>query len=280
MIPGALQRVAELAGAKVTDCAAIGQGRENRCWRVRSDAGDWVVRLNADACGGAQPELDREFECRVLRAAAHHGLGPAVIACSPDSGYLITQFIDQPIWTADCFGDATAVAALARSLRELHAMQEPAAEAVDWRGELLSLAAEGPLRDSAALKDGIGRLLEDLDQTGFAEGPLALCHHDLHAANILGQAPVRFVDFEYARWTHPAMDIAWLIQYHDLVPEQCDLLLSAYYGRTGPDVARFIALAVRLAQYQELLWLVSREAHGQLNADSQSRLRALRLVLT
>lgn len=279
-MPAALERVAELAGLKVTDCRPIGQGRENRCWRVRSAAGDWVVRLNGAAGGWPQPELDREFECRVARAAAQHGLAPPVIACDPQGGYLITGYIDEPVWTAECFSDASAVAALARSLRELHAMQEPAAEAVDWRGELVSLAAEGPLRENAAVKDGIGRLLEDLDQTGFSEGPLALCHHDLHAANILGQAPVRFVDFEYARWTHPAMDIAWLIQYHDLVPEQCDLLLSAYYGRTGPDVARFIALAVRLAQYQELLWLVSRDAPGRLTADEQSRLRALRLVLT
>ena len=92
---GAMQRVPELAGRRLT-LTALSGGITNRNFLVESASGDataqrWVIRL-----AGNDTHLlgiSREVEHAATVAAAGVGVGPEVTAFIRPEGYLVTRFI-------------------------------------------------------------------------------------------------------------------------------------------------------------------------------------------
>ena len=55
-----------------------------------------------------------------------------------------------------------------------------------------------------------------------------LCHNDVHHLNIVGSAPVRLIDWEYAGVGEPLFDLASVCVYHRYRKPQRERLLTAY----------------------------------------------------
>ncbi|MEM9533111.1 MAG: phosphotransferase [Pseudomonadota bacterium] len=262
-----LEQIPELHGAEWETAQTVPGDRVNPLWRIESKAGPVAVRRNATS-------VDRDLECRVARRVAEAGLGPPVVACGDD--YLITGWVEGKPWTAADLNDPSRCRLLMRSLRELHALPADDLPATRWAEELPRLLKASTLAENSALKSRTRDLAQRLIDSGLDGDARALCHHDLHLGQVVGDFP-QLLDFEYARRADPAIDLAWLIQYHDLPMDQQRMLVADYYGREDRAVLGTVALAMELTQLLELLWLAEHSNH--LGAEQHQRLRRLKLVL-
>ena len=83
------------------------------------------------------------------------------------------------------------------------------------------------------LAAAIGRRIE----LACLAAPLELrpCHNDLLNANFIDDgARIRIVDWEYAGMGDPFFDLGNFSINHELTPEEDEVLLAAYDGRSGP----------------------------------------------
>ncbi len=262
----------ELRGLLIQDIHPLNTGFGNRAWRVETDDGALMVRRNAN-----EPLVDRQLEARILLRAAEAELAPKVVACC--AAYQITQWVDQPTWQRSDLTDPARVEDLTRSLRRLHQLQADDLPAVRWGERLLELMAFSSASENPALRRSVHELASTLERSSLTIDQRSLCHFDLHLQQLIGYDPVQFVDFEYARRANAMLDLAWLVQYHDLTPDAQLGLLAAYYGGADPQIRELLAQALYIVRLLEFFWLDSRYTQGQLSETGRTRLRQLMLVL-
>jgi thiamine kinase-like enzyme len=104
--------------------APLQGGTSNAAYRVQTDLGSFVLRLNEPQA--EQLGVDRAREAVLHRAAAAAGLAPAVIHADASGRFLITDFVTGPGWSAQDMGDWRCLAELGEVLRQLHALVPPA----------------------------------------------------------------------------------------------------------------------------------------------------------
>ncbi len=259
----------EIRAAGLVGWRELPAGLCNRSFMVETRRGNWVLRLN-----GEVPGVDREVEARVLETVAAAGLAPPLIACDPRRGYLISERLDGPVWGPEDLRRPRRLAELARRLRLLHRL-EASVPTLDLPALLRAYLNDVAPKQRAVLTAAADRLLAELERHGYFEARPALCHHDPHASNIIGDATIRFVDWEFACLGQPALDLGFVIQYHDLSAAAAGNLVAAYFGRAAGELEATVALAVRLARLLELLWLDARARQVELPPRARRRHRRL-----
>jgi len=238
------------------DLTRIEGGLSNQAWRLDVPQGTWFVRRgHPDA---ARLGVDRWSECAVLRAVSAAGLAPAVLACEPAAGLLVTQFVEGVTWGA---ADVTREANLRRvadGLRRLHELPVPeGVHDVDYERQALHLAASLPAPDSTAATLH-ARAAAAFRRIGAFQAPLTLCHNDLHHLNLLDDG-VRLwlVDWEYGGRGNPLFDVASFLALHELAPGPTEVFLEAYGWPQADDPGR-LEDALWLFDYVQWLWYRSR----------------------
>lgn len=231
-------------------------GLSNRAWRVDAEGRSWFVRLGHPAA--ERLGVDRASECAILRAVSAAGLAPAVRACEPSTGLLVTDFVAGRTWSA---ADATTTGNLrriAQRLRQLHRLPVPeGVHEVDYPKQAQRLAAGlgAPDRTAIALA---GRADVAIRRLGDARLPSALCHNDLHHLNVIDdEACLWLVDWEYGGRGNPLLDLAGFLALHDLGPEPTAVFLAAYGDLPSGDLRR-LDEARWLFDYVQWLWYRSR----------------------
>jgi thiamine kinase len=214
--------------------------RGGRCYSLR------VPAPHGEGLG-----LDRAWECRVLDRAAAAGVAPPIERCEPREGILVARWVDGATLTRREVREAHNLEAVAALMRRIHALPSPEAPRrmtpADWVSYYRSALDRGAGgRWSAALAAGLALRLAAL---AAAPGvPAALCHSDLHVANLkVGAAGIILLDWEYAHLADPLWDLAGWSCNNDLGPEACLHLLASYLGR-HPEEAE-------LARLDHLAWL-------------------------
>lgn len=213
-----------LAGA--LEVRAIKSGRTNQTWRVTGAGGDWAVRVSAGH--DARLLIDRRLEADLLARVAAAEFCPPPVFVLTERGILITQFDPAPQPSEELARSAPFVRQLGQRLRELHALKVPEDARVLDLGEVLVHYAEleptgvEPI-PRARVIDVLRRRILRYEPTGTA-----LCHHDLHSGNILCSQPLRFIDWEYAAWSDPLLDLAAYVGYQDLDDAAQSALLDGY----------------------------------------------------
>ncbi len=232
-------------GFRRPEVQVLSGGPLNRTLRLREGGLDLVIRLpHADV---ALLGVDHRAEFAIQRLAAAAGLAPAVVCARPESGLLVSRFIQGHTLSREDLHDAVLLRRLGAWLARLHALPVPAGlEAVDTGARaagFLSALGEGP--DAAtvcalALRLAVPRAgLDPPDR-------LVPCHHDLHHLNLIDTGrELIALDWEYAGPGDPAADVAACIGYHDLATAQVRALLDGY----GPGAT---ALAARLPAVREI----------------------------
>ena len=99
----------------------------------------------------------------------------------------------------------------------------------------------------------------------------ALCHNDLHHLNLLGTAPLMFVDWEYAGVGDPIFELAAVIGYHDLDLEQRSILIAAHGGGFAPAHVTRMCLVFDCLH---ALWLDAAGGWDSLGAERREALIA------
>lgn len=274
--PDLVQLIASIPALSGHDWAVspLTNGLTNRNYLLESGVDRVVLRQNSTAV----PGVDRAREARVLQQVAMRGLAPMVVACDPQAGYLVTEFVEDAGWSSNNTSQPERLTALGKYLRNLHEVPVEEIGSLNVERELehyWSLDQLKALPELERIRGGANNLLLELHGNGWFEQRPGLCHHDLTHSNIFGDYAITMIDWEFAAAGNPLLDLGMFISYHDLTYDIAAPLIEAYFGSMLPDVLQRLSQASRLAQLLELLWLASRE---DLPRSAQQRLSQLLLV--
>jgi thiamine kinase len=197
---------------------ALAGGSTNATFRVQTSAGRFVVRLHEPYA--LELGVDRKREAVLHAAAATAGLASRVLAADPAGRFLVTEFLDGPPWRATDLAQESRLWALAHTLSELHALPAPQVSRLDLGALLERHLTQITAQDAAAaqeLRPQVTRALGILAREADAGRPACIVHGDLSHTNLIGAAPPRLIDWEYAAVADPLLDLACLAAYYPQV---------------------------------------------------------------
>lgn len=184
---------------------------------------------------------------------AEKGLGPRVVFVSDDHSVIIYEHIEQPLVVA-LDSQYSRVEKLAEALAHIHQLK-PEVNRVGIRQQLEQYchalahynqqAAERLREDIASYHD----LFAQCEQQ-----PQVFCHNDLSMDHVFLTPEINVIDWEYAGYSHPGMDLAMTVVMNDLYDEEIGWLLDSYNERAEhpvlredlPDWLRVVALVNRV----------------------------------
>ena len=259
-IHAAIERV--FAPNAVWDVQLLHGSVENRTWQVAC-AGERLIAKLPESVGGATAGAALEYD--ILGIAAEIGLAPTPRGFDAQSNILFADELAEcrDLTTTD-LTNPEIIDQLARMLRRLHAVAAP----TSLRSfDVPTFVAEYLSNTDCVSATRIGKELLALHEryAALLSGD-ALCHNDLHCANILLGEQLWLVDFEYAVRANPIVDIASFAALNGIAScaafefaRQCAGGAPAYTAQQLDDI---ILMQTLLAE----LWELARSSN---NACSQ-----------
>ncbi|MGB3502734.1 MAG: phosphotransferase family protein [Mesorhizobium sp.] len=229
----ALALIPELAGYSGT-VERLG-GLTNRVFRV----GDACLRLPGK---GTEEYIDRANEAVAAREAAKAGVSPGVIMADPQTGVMVTRFIDRTVTMSPAlFREREgSPARAAQAFRKLHT----SGAVFPFRFELFAMIDDYlkilSTKD-VALPEGYHDVVREADSVRAALAahpvPLTPCHCDPLCENFLDTGNrMWIVDWEYSGMNDPMWDLGDLSVEAGFGAEQDEELLRAYFdGEPSPQ---------------------------------------------
>ena len=228
-------------------------GQVNDTWRVDTASGRFTLRLDGPLA--RRPGVDRARELRVHGLAAAAGLAPRIVRAAPGAGVLVCEFLPGRTWTDQDFRDAAALGRLGERLQLLHGLAMPprAGERFDpcalTQGYLEQAQAAGvPLAGADTVLPQLRAAVTAIDA---AAATPCVVHGDLPYGNVLEDARLWLLDWEYAQLADPVYDVACIAAHLPLaVGLQRQLLSASGLGASG-DARRLPAATF---VYRVLTW--------------------------
>lgn len=237
-------------------CRELQVGLTNRSYLVELGGRALVLRL--DTRHAATLGLDRACEVEIQRRAAAAGLAPAIVAASPDNGWLLYEYLEGRSLAPRNLAERATLEAIADLLRAVHALPRS--------GRVLSVS-EAASRYAAIVGEatGLRRFAQRCVGIVTSAPPaddIRCCHNDVTAANViangrLANGRLRLIDWEYACDNEPLFDLAALAGYHDLDERATGVLLQAYSGNADEQTRERLAVQRRLFDALQWLWLAA-----------------------
>lgn len=264
-------------GSAPISIAQLFGGTTNAMFRVRTRRGVFVMRIN-------EPDttllgIDRARELSLHAAAARAAIAPTLVYADPQMRFLITEYVEGHMWTAEDMADAGSLRRLATTLRRLHELSAPAVSAFDPSGLLRRHASRIALdepEDAARIEAWVLRAQQIFADTG-GRSP-CIVHNDLHHSNLIGSGP-KLIDWEYAAVADPLLDLACLLAWYPASAAHTVLLLEecGLAPHSTPTALADAAWAFLLLSY---LWYRSRRLAGMLDGAGTERHLFERLAAT
>jgi thiamine kinase len=202
-------------------------GSVNSVYRVRSDLGLFVVRVNAPAA--ELLGINRAREPVLHSAASRVGLAPLIVHADPHERFLICEYVEGNSYREDDMADPAHLKQLAGWLRSLHAIAPPNLSTFDPLNllqrhcERIARAEPG---DAPRLHSWFQKAQGVLNACGSGERAPAIVHNDLHHSNLIQADRLYAVDWEYAAVADPLFDLACLLAYYPSAAPHAGLLLA------------------------------------------------------
>jgi thiamine kinase-like enzyme len=256
-----LPHTSELIGEPLAEPVALDGGITNRNFRVRTESGEYVIRVFGRDT--SKLGIDRRAERAAAEAAAACGVGAEVVAFLEDAA--ITRFIEgRPIPPGELQGSPEGVAA---ALRAVHAGPPLPARFNSFR------IVEQYYERAGGAPDGYEEALAHAGEieaalTGPEHEPVP-CHNDLLNANLIHDGErVRIVDWEYAGMGDRYFDLGNLSINNDFDEDADERLLAAYFGEPCTP-ARFASLRLMriMSDFREAMWGVVQLTLSDLDFD-------------
>jgi thiamine kinase-like enzyme len=247
----ALARLPLLEGPR--EVTELPGGLTNHNYRVRTATHDVVVRISPP--GTELLAIDREHEWHNSTVAAAAGVGAPVVDYLPGAGVLVVEFL--PGRTYGPADVAANLPRLAAALRRLHAaapfasrfdmfeVQRSYLRIVRQRGYAVPTGYDALAPVVARVEAALARHPE----------PLAPCHNDLLAANILDDGgDLRLIDYEYSGMNEPSFELGNLVAESRLDHDDLATLVEAYHGRVTAGLLARAELWGLAGRYAWTLW--------------------------
>jgi len=212
-------------------------GISNHSFLVSDGSHQWVIRLNARELDVG---IDRGSELLVMKHAGIHGLAPSIAHFSDE--ILVTEYIEGRSPSTSHLED------IGRCFARIHALDVSIAS-LDLRAHLHNYFQQV---DPDPVLAACYRKVLGLSQP--AEAKAVVCHHDLLLENmLLTPAGIVVIDWEYARISDAAYDLAVFVSHYNLDENQLTRLLGAYHPLESRLVER-IRYFQKIYQMIEILW--------------------------
>lgn len=254
---------AALAAARLTP---IDESLSNFAWHAVADSQRQgfvrLARAGTEALGA-----DLHAEAQILHLVSTAGIAPAVLRCDPSRRLLVTRWIE-PASATPSADDPRTIVRVAAVMAQLHGLSvSPELRRIRFDEQARMLQAD--LSTTATLTELSDIAGQVFTQLTTAPGPAALCHHDIHAQNMVVDAADRLwlVDWEYAGLNDPVFDLASYASQCELAHDSRRLLCDAYAAAGGTVGQGRLELALWAFDYVQWLWyqglqLSAREGHG------------------
>ena len=233
-----LKSITVVNNAGLLDWQPLYSGTSNHIFKVNTEVGFWIVRFNRAALG-----IDRGQEKQIMALVEPLGIGPKVIENDPESGFLITEYIDGQTWKVNDFKNPLMLEKLKQQLNQFHSIPyEYLPSRLDYRlKSYLKSIKNVPTKTAMNILETVQKL-EFLD---FWKANNTLYHSDLNLNNLLGRDDLTIIDWEFAGQGHPLLD--WLILEYETKVD-----LSAHYPEAINPV--WIEPAKRMIHAMMRLW--------------------------
>lgn len=250
------------------------RGLSNHDYRVRSGGVEYIVRLASD--GASDLGIDRRAEAQALRSTFEAGLGAEVVYYVLPEGHMISKAIDAPSISEnpECYRDPEVLRRFTQAMKRIHDL--PAVDHVFDPFRRIRTAIRRATEQSVRLPQSVGALLDRIDEIEARRGEvptehLALCHNDLFGGNILDDAPICFIDWEFVGMGDSFFDLATLAiacdEFEPLPDERSEIIVEAYFGDVTDAHRQRIKDMIFVVQMHNVSWglthhLLGTAAHG------------------
>jgi thiamine kinase-like enzyme len=214
-------------------------GITNKLYRVKSEKGDYTVRIYGDK---TDLFINRDYEAQTIREMARIGVGSNMIKYMPERGVTIVEFIDDAIvLTNDHFLDKSLYPKIVDPICRIHTsgvslekIFNPLVEVMKMSVILKRLEADYPEFDIAGTIDRLTVLSSIIN---IPESQYTACHNDLLADNFIlikedalqkYDSPMYLIDWEYGGMAPKYYDIADMFQ-EILVPRDAEKQIVEAY---------------------------------------------------
>ena len=224
---------------------------------IQADSKQFVLKLFEQAEPGA---------ITAQQWAANQGLAPRIIFANPRNDIILMDYVGSATITRSDINQNT-LKLLATALRQLH--DSPTSKLINDVGEFnLIKFCEIYLKQietSDTVSPQIHKLLiPALNVFMQDETQFCICHNDLVTANcfLTGTAPQQnalFIDWEYAQLNNPWFDLAAIIYYFELRPDEVQEFLNYYQGGWATKVGTSIEVVSQISLlWGDMLWHLAR----------------------
>ena len=234
--------------APITQPAVKSQlgGLTNLSFAVTDGNTSWVVRLNGTI---ADDGINRQHELSAITAANQAGIAPRVVCSGQD--FFVTEFLSGENPTLN---DISKIGLLFAQIHSLDVPTQP----IDLLAHLEAYklqAFDQQIKPGKTVVDCYNRV-KALSKPKIMTQ--ALCHQDLTLQNMLkAKGRIFAIDWEFARQSDPAYDLAVFTYTHALNQKQSyELLLG--YSRHEPELTSRVDYFQRIYAMIEIFWRLIR----------------------
>jgi thiamine kinase-like enzyme len=242
-------------------------GLTNRIYKVTAPSGAAVVaRLSSGK--SSLLAIDRHAECANARSAAQAMVGPRVIACEPDDGVSVVEWIEGRTFEPSDLDDSTQLSRVAATCARLHAGPRFVNDfdMFTIQRNYLAIVQERGFRLPPRYLD----FMPQVERINAALGkvPTVPCHNDLLAANIMDDGRrIWFIDYEYAGNNDPCFELGNIWSEANLAVDRLEHLVTTYLGCRSPaKIARARLLAL-MSKYGWTLWASIQDGVSEVDFD-------------
>ena len=230
-------------------------GITNRNYRVRTPAGDHVVRLSDPE--SSDLAIDRENEYRNSMAAAISGAAPSVTGYLPGEGVLIVKWIEGRTFNEDDVGSPANLPRIAEVCRTLHS--GPAFvnsfDMFDIQARYLALVTERGYRLPPRYLEFASQAERIRTALAVHPEPKVPCNNDLLAANVIDDGDrLWLIDYEYSGNNEASFELGNIWSESTLPDADLDVLVESYWGRSDPAKVARARLWALISKYGWTLW--------------------------
>jgi len=270
-VAAALARIPRFAGRALERLQAEPLASlTNRNYKLSLDGESYVLRI---AGAGTEHYIDRAAEARNAGLAASIGIAPELLHLDPQSGLMLTRFIDggTPLQAADLRrpGPLRDAAAL---LKQLHGSGLAFAGRMELFPKLdqyIALAARAGWPaglDLTAMRRGAEPAHVALERSA---APFVPSHVDPVAHNFVRarDGALYLIDWEYAAMAEPLWDLAAVAIEAELEAALEEVLLAAYFSAEAQRQCGRFALYKASLNLLAAAWAVVQIVNGNESAD-------------
>ncbi len=240
-------------------------GITNKLYRIRSEKGDYTVRIYGDK---TDLFINRENEAHAIREMSKIGVCSNLVKFMPEIGVTIVEFIgDCTVLTNEHFLDESLYDKILEPVRKVHMsgvtlkkIFNPLIEIMKMSAILKRLDVHYPEFD---IEGTIDRLVKLSSIINIPNSEYTPCHNDLLADNFLlinedalnkYRYPLYIIDWEYAGMAPKYYDIADMFQ-EVLVPREAEEKIAYTYCQ-GENYERTLFFIDLFKPFPDIYWFL------------------------